>query len=211
MKGLLLEDYFILKKQIILVVIIYICYAFIGYLTEGYIFIAVLAPLIFAFMTAASFTIEEKAKWSVYALALPVSRSQYAASKYLLHLLLTTTGVILGAAYTGVMLLFSQKPVWDIFIYSPFPIIFCLIYGAIQLAVIFAFGGERGMYIMLLIYILLLLIAFSATHYGLIDLHKWMQNKAFLKECAIGGSVLAVVLFGGSFLLSKRIVEKKEY
>ncbi len=96
MKGLLLKDYYVIKDTLFVQMMIL--------LAIGIAFSFVITPWVFVVISATTFSLysstsilsDKTSKWDIYVNTIPVSKEQVIRSKYLLNVLLTATGLLLG-------------------------------------------------------------------------------------------------------------------
>ena len=226
MTGLILKDLLCLRKTINIYII---CLA--GFLT---LCVAVDLPvpsiasfisIIVMVLPMTAFSYDKQAKWEVYGLALPVSRTKTVAARYLLYLLLMGGVAVFAAAFEAVLILTGRRD-------SAYDLLFtfgsCLgagvLFNAILLPLIYRFGIERAK---IIAFGLIIVIA------GLVTL--WMVPLSGLQwlkmlDSTIGGpdgptvvistgspwlaavsvALVCAVLLGVSYLISCAIYKKKE-
>lgn len=97
MKGLLLKDFFNLKKTISMyfsIIAIFIVYCV---LSKRNVFLPIVPVLIFSTMITGAFTKDNDTKWDKLAITMPVSRSKIVQSRYVLFVAILLIGFLLGA------------------------------------------------------------------------------------------------------------------
>ena len=172
-------------------------------------------------MTA--FSYDKQAKWDIYGMALPVSRTKTVAARYLLFLLLMGGVAVIAAVFTAVLILMNrQDSAWDLLL------TFCgcigagVLFNAILLPLVYRFGIERakiiafGLIIAIAGLVTLWLLSFSG-HQEMLDStiggpdgptvvlstgSPWLAAVSVVLVCA--------ALLGVSFLISCAIFKKKE-
>lgn len=218
MKGLLLKDILVLRKQFKAMALVFVFYAFLGFAADNYNFLASFIPFVFMMMVLTSFTYDEASKWTGLALSMPVTRSQLVLSKYLLALFLSAVGMLASNAYGYIMLLIMKQPITsELLAVSLTCTLFCTLLVCILLPVIFRYGVEKSRYLMIVIclvpFVLVVLIGKSglASKITLPQSLTQMSDAQFWKYLTFGGIGLAVIFMVVSILVSNWVVKKQEY
>ncbi len=103
MTGLILKDIINLKKNVKIFAILAVLYGFMAFTTSDANFFSSMFTMLIAILTLSVYSYDELAKWDVYALTMPVSREDIVRGKYIIMLLLTLLGALLGTAITTVI------------------------------------------------------------------------------------------------------------
>ena len=226
MTGLILKDLLCLRKTMNIYIIflagfLALCVAVDFPVPSIASFISVMVMV----LPMTAFSYDKQAKWEVYGLALPVSRTKTVAARYLLYLLLMGGVAVFAAVFEAVLILTGRRD-------SAYDLLFtfggCLgagvLFNAILLPLIYRFGIERAK---IIAFGLIIVIA------GLVTL--WMVPLGGLQwlkmlDSTIGGpdgptvvistgspwlaavsvALVCAVLLGVSYLISCAIYKKKE-
>ena len=207
MKGLIIKDLFLLRKQGKMLLLLAIFYTVFSIFTKNISMLGAIVAVLCTMMTITTLSYDEYCKWDRYALAMPVSGTSIVLSKYILGLLLTLAGFITAVVIiVGIVAITGEMPFGEaLFTIFCTSIISLLILSAI-LPLLFKFGVEKGR-------ILLLLVIFipAALIYLLYKLGFQIPDSETLKLLA-WLSPIAVILIGFlSVWLSIRIYKKKEF
>ena len=226
MTGLILKDLLCLRKMmsvyaVFLAGFLALCVA-IDFPVSS---IATFLSIVIMVLPMTEFSYDKQAKWDIYGLALPVSRTKTVAARYLLFLLIMGGVAVIAAAFLAVLILMDrQDSAWDLLL------TFCgcmgagVLFNAILLPLTYRFGIERAK---IIAFGLIIVIA------GLVTL--WMVGLGGLDrlqspDSIIGGAdgptvvistvppllaavdltLVCAVLLGVSFLISCAIFKKKE-
>jgi hypothetical protein len=103
MKGLILKDFINLKKNVKIFAILAVLYGFMAFTTSDASFFSSMFTMLIAILTLSVYSYDELAKWDVYALTMPVSREDIVRGKYIIMLLLTFLGAVIGTVITTVI------------------------------------------------------------------------------------------------------------
>lgn len=152
---------------------------------------------------------DERDKWDRQVLTMPITRKQYVTAKYLVGLMLQGTVLMLTAGAHALQLALHGGFRWEVF-YVEFGILLVLATAAPSLTLPFIFrdGSEKGR----MAYLIVIGTVCGLAAAGSIILKKLdlMQNQSAFP----GGplvAVLVVLLYLGSWALSVRWYEKREF
>ena len=226
MTGLILKDLLCLRKTISLYAIfaagfLALCIAVDFPMSTMGSFLSVMMMV----LPITTFTYDHAAKWEVYGLALPVSRTKTVAARYLLFLLLMGGVAVIAAVFDAVLLLMDrQDSAWDLLLTFCSCIGAGVLFNAILLPLVYRFGIERAKIIAfgLIIALTGLVTLWLLPLRGL----QWLE----MLDSTIGGpdgptvvistgspwlaalsvALVCAALLGVSFLISCAIFKKKE-
>ncbi|WP_102410574.1 ABC-2 transporter permease [Beduinella massiliensis] len=160
--------------------------------------------------------LRREGKWARYLLTLPVRRRQIAFSHYAGFLASALCGTALAVAFTGATVLlhgnlYFYPGLRDFWSMTAFGFCGCLLMGACFFPLHYALGAERSDAALLisLAAAVGLIAAYSLLANALSE-PDHMSDLRFYALIALF-AVLAALAFGGSFLLSARLLERKEY
>ncbi|MDD3307558.1 MAG: ABC-2 transporter permease [Acetobacterium sp.] len=206
MKGLILKDLLNLKGTFKMLGLMIFIFAVI-YIPQGNGFIFGMIILMVAMMVVTTISYDDLAKWDAYALTMPVTRKEMVLSKYLVMALLNTLGAVLAliVGIVGSMIMRQSFSMETLAIIGVLYLI-AFSYGSMMVPLIYRFGTEKAR-------LMLILSALIPT--GLVLLVTQMQIP--LPEAAnpwiyffllLG---FTVIMVSGSYLISLRIYNKKEF
>lgn len=202
MKGLLLKDFYLLRKYCRAFIFMVIVFWAASLFAEDNAFLSTYPVLLASVMPVTLISYDEREKWNLYSAALPYSRGQIVSAKYLTGLLsvlvvmvMTVGGQTARMVYQGVA---SPKSVLAMM--APY-IVISLIGPSVLLPIIYKFGTEKGR---IAYYILIGVICGSAVFIPAIT--DFMNLLRFPLVIAAA----TIVIYAGSWLLSIAIYRKKE-
>ena len=226
MTGLILKDFLILRKTINIYAVFFVGFLALCITVDFPVStIASFLSVIVMVLPLTAFNYDHAAKWEVYGLALPVSRTKTVAARYLLCLLLVVGVAVIAAAFETVLLLLDRgDSAWELLL----TVCGCMgagvLFNAILLPLIYRFGIERAKIIAfgLLICIAGLVTLWMVPLGGL----RWLQSLDSIIggpdgptvvlssgspwPVVVGIAAACVILLGASFLLSRAIYQRKE-
>ncbi|MDD2483961.1 MAG: ABC-2 transporter permease [Eubacteriales bacterium] len=203
MKGLLIKDLINLKKQGMIIGVLIVFYAVLGFWTHDSSMMGAVMAVLAAMMPITSMAYDEKAKWDKYALSMPVSRRDIVLGKYLLGILFSAVVFIVNIAFN--LIVNNGESLKEIALLSGALSGLALVYMALVMPVLFRFGVEKGrLLMMMLLFGATGLIVYFSTNSESLPSAQTLNLAAKLSPSI----VIAVLLT--SFLLSSKIYEKRE-
>ena len=211
MKGLLLKDFCILKKQMKLMVVFVIFYAIWAVAAKMPTMMGTMVILLSIMMPISSMSYDEAGQWYRYAFSLPIPRRTLVLSKYVLGFLVSLGGLVVSAIGNIIVLsLTNWENAWE----SWLTIIGFLELGVIFLSIIipilFKYGVEKGrLFIVVIAVIPSLLVALLGS--TLKTSGTLMPSAELLQAILYSSPLFTLATFLISFRISVGICRKKEY
>lgn len=211
MKGLLLKDFCILKKQIKLMVVFVIFYAIWAVAAKMPTMMGTMVILLSIMMPISSMTYDEAGQWYRYAFSLPIPRRTLVLSKYVLGFLVSLGGLVVSAIGNIIILALTNG---ENALESWLTIIGFLELGVIFLSIIipilFKYGVEKGrLFIVVIAVIPSLLVALLGS--TLKTSGTLMPSAELLQAILYSSPLFTLAIFLISFRISVGICRKKEY
>ncbi len=211
MKGLLLKDFCILKKQIKLMVVFVIFYAIWAVAAKMPTMMGTMVILLSIMMPISSMSYDEAGQWYRYAFSLPIPRRTLVLSKYVLGFLVSLGGLVVSAIGNIIILALTNG---ENALESWLTIIGFLELGVIFLSIIipilFKYGVEKGrLFIVVIAVIPSLLVALLGS--TLKTSGTLMPSAEFLQAILYSSPLFTLAIFLISFRISVGICRKKEY
>ncbi|WKY43838.1 ABC-2 transporter permease [Eubacteriaceae bacterium ES2] len=214
MKGLMIKDFINLQTTLKRLLPIMALWMVIFLPNGNATFFGVLIMMM-TMMVVTTISYDDLAKWDSYALTMPVSRKEVVTSKYVVMLLLDGLGVAMAliVGLIGVMILKNSS--WEEML-AVLVIIASigLIAGSTMLPLIYYFGTEKARIIIILVAMvptgLVLLLSGMLSE----QQWQWLTNigaDISLSMIIIGLAVFSAFYVACSYMISKRIYEKKEF
>lgn len=145
MKGLLLKDLYIVRDGALMLAFTFIAVgAGMAFLISPWVLTVITATTL-SLQAAATIQYDRTSQWDRFSVTLPVPRSQVAASKYLLYLLLCGAGVVLGILICLVISIFRQS--FDpnaLFMYTCLAVTVSLLPGSMSIPCAFFLDEEKS-------------------------------------------------------------------
>lgn len=211
MKGLLLKDFCILKKQMKLMVVFVIFYAIWAVSAKMPTMMGTMVILLSIMMPISSMSYDEAGQWYRYAFSLPIPRRTLVLSKYVLGFLVSLGGLVVSAIGNIIILALTNG---ENALESWLTIIGFLELGVIFLSIIipilFKYGVEKGrLFIVVIAVIPSLLVALLGS--TLKTSGTLMPSAELLQAILYSSPLFTLATFLISFRISVGICRKKEY
>lgn len=213
MMGFVYKDFFLLRRQISYLAILFLLYTV---LSAAGVFGSYILPAIVVIMgmvfPMSSFSYDEQARWDKFAAATPVGRKGVVAGRYLFALLLI---LISSAIVAALQLLLSlsglvEQPISELLL----PVLACavaaLLMDAIFLPLLFRFGAEKARILGMILFVVIFAGCAGAGFLaGGAQQSPSLSVQALLLAIAVAAAA-AVAALWVSYCFSQRIYAKKE-
>lgn len=216
MKGMLIKDFSLLKgaKQFFLVACVF---AFVTlFLTDQYYFGVSYLIVMFVLFTLSTISYDEYDNGLPFLFTLPITRKSYVKEKYIFGLLMSVTAWIAVALL--IMILMSVKgngkdELLTMLLTSAAALAVGILMIAIVLPLQFKFGSEKRQIALMTGFVIAFLFIFIVAR--LVDRFGMPSVIAKFAELSMGAiaagvTVIVAAVTAGSYLISVRIMEKKE-
>ena len=216
MRGLLEKDLRLLKGQKNFFLIILLITVLLSLNSENN-FAVTYLTFIAGFLTISSFGYDDNGNCMPFLLTLPVSRTLYVKSKYLLGFLLTFIGWMAGMVISMVTaFLHKAPPTADAMLFQLAWVFLWMIMLSFVLPMLFKFGAEKGRMATLAMMLVFMAIVFVFTKLAEtlgMDVDACLEALAGLRIVVLvaGMAVVALIMVLISYSISAKIVQKKEY
>ena len=202
MKGLLLKDFYLVRATL---AIILVTYAVIGIgmsiMSDPWITV-VIGAVMFGIMSASTINMDKQYGWNKFEVTLPVSKARIVDSKYLLYLLFSVLGFVVGVALS--LIICAVKP--DLMpademvrLYLSIAAAMALFAGGVQIPGNFLLSAEKAMITLIVAYPLLTGIFVAVAR----------LTEDMILTCNIV-LALAVVVFAASWLISRKLIAARD-
>ncbi|MCI8631189.1 MAG: ABC-2 transporter permease [Firmicutes bacterium] len=163
MKGLIIKDFYNLRKQIVLYLIIGVLYSVIGAAstdTGGTSFTGFIM-ILSAMMPITAVSYDERAKWDKYGLTMPVSRKDTVAAKYILGLIFTVSGAVVSLITGFIFGADMEEYLMVIAVIAGV----CFLYLSVLLPIVYKMGTEKARFIMIAVILLPVVLIMAGASY----------------------------------------------
>ena len=216
MLGLLEKDLRLLKGQKNFFLIILLITVFLSLNSEDN-FAVTYLTFIAGFLTISSFGYDDNGNCMPFLLTLPVSRTLYVKSKYVLGFLLTFIGWAAGMVISMVTaLLHKAPPTVEAVLFQLAWVFLWMIMLSFVLPMLFKFGAEKGRMATLAMMLVFMAIVFVFTKLAEtlgMDVDACLEALAGQQIVVLvaGMAAAALIILLISYSISVKIIQKKEY
>ncbi len=218
MKGLILKDFINLKKNIKIFSVLIIIYGVMSFASEDAGLFSSTLTILFAVLVMSLYSYDEMAKWDGYALTMPLSRDTIVQGKYLMMLLLTLIGAIVGLSFTFVMNIVSENSIsmMDSLLNSGIGASIIIFFYSIAIPFITKLGIEKARMIVMVIYLIPFILTITikkAIESGNVIMPENMTNMInyVIEHAYFILPVVVLLALCISYTISIRIYRKKEF
>lgn len=206
MIGLLFKDFLCMKKAMLRIALILGVYVVIFFFSDqGTAFISSMIILLSTMLVMNAFAYDEISKWDYYALSLPITKKQLVLTRYLLTLLMSVGGLVIG--FIPILLRRDVNLENLMTIYAIAAV--ALILSSIMLPLLFKFGSQKARIWVFIICLFptVAIVAFSKI-FGSVPVPQISES---LVETLVWFSLpAALIILAVSFLISCSVMTKKE-
>lgn len=212
MRGLLLHDLAVMKRQGRTYLVFLLFFFFLGFVSGNIEFFGSFLMIYSVSFGTAVFSYHEQCNWDTYANTLPVSRKQIVGSFYLLNGLFLLTGGCIGLAANLFLVLKGEMLLAEGLVMTGAVFTVGILMSALDIPLLLKFGSERGRMIMMSGYAVVFIVFIAAG--------KWLAGREFSLSGVTDGDVYrfagaalaaAAVLLFFSYRCSFGIYRKKEF
>lgn len=215
-KGLILKDLLQLKsykRTLIVYILIFILTGFAQETTKGIgVMVAVMLTLGFGMFSMASFNYDEQAKSDGYFLTFPLTKRNILLAKYILVILSTIVGAIVGVLASILIIYFIDKQFPNIndILYTILGGIFGVgLIEAIQIPCVYKWGAEKGRIQMFIVAALIVVLALGVLSFAS-DLNISILANKTENFIPIVLTLLIILIYYISYKVSYKIYKNKE-
>lgn len=202
MKGLILKDFYTMRQQLKIYLVIMAFWLFLAFQDNNASFFGGLTSFFAVMIPISAIAYDEQANWDKYALTMPVSRAQMVLSKYVLTFICILICSILTLA-TSIMI---SKNVTESIMTTIIFMSIGLIFASIIFPAVFKLGVEKGRMVLIGIAVLPTILLTMISKLNFIE-----PDEAFVERALCFAPAAAVVILALSILLSVHIYKKKEF
>ena len=145
MKGLLLKDWYMMKKYCRVYLLLTIVFMAVSFVNAGNMFLVFYPCLLCGMIPVSLLAYDEQSRWTLYSATLPYTKSQIVSSKYLIGLFIQLTVLILTGVVQGIqMIMHGSFRVGDFGVLLLVLMSISTFSSAIALPFVFKLGVEKG-------------------------------------------------------------------
>lgn len=207
MKGLLLKDWYMMKKYMRSYLVLLIVFMVISLGNSDSMFFVFYPSLLSAMIPTSLLAYDERSKWDAYSGTLPCTKAQIVSAKYVLGVLLQALIILLTAIVQGIQMVRTGSFDWSSYLAL---VQMLLVMGCVALSLtlpfMYKYGVEKGR---MAYYVMVLFVCVgSATAATLF--RDWLQMEAAADLPLLLLTLAAMGIYALSWRLSIRFYEKRE-
>lgn len=200
MKGLLLKDYYLIKSVFYLILAIFAVVGIgMSFLTSTWV-LTVIATVMLGMISVTTIHMDKSSGWIKISMVLPVSRKAVLDNKYILYLLFSGAGLLLGSILS-VMVSISkgQLDSHSMLLFVSISIAMALFSGSMTIPFAFLFSEEKSM--------LSLIIAYPLSAVVFAGAALLIDNK--MTACGLA-AITGIMLYIISWIISRKLILKRD-
>ncbi len=210
MIGFIKKDLAMIKSNFKLLGVLIIVYTIMGLM--GKMDISFILPFMCVMIMISSFSYDNYNKWDAYSISLPNGRKNSVKSKYITTILMTLIVSIITIVLSFIISYVNTKTInYEQILVTMFGTLFgTLLVLTFMYPIIYKFGVEKARIgIFLLVFGIVIIGSLFANY---IDLSNVLKSLAFLEDYLIIILIIvAIIMVYISYIISKKIYEKKEF
>lgn len=215
MKGLLIKDFAFVKLQAKAMIIIVVVALFMLLEGSDFNFVIVYANVIFAMFVITTINYDYFENGCAFLMTLPISRKVYVSEKYVLAFLAALCGFVTNIIFMLIASLLKEGYVFasDNIIFSLGYALGSLLFIAIMLPIELKYGPEKARIAMIVVVAIMFASVFVLKGIEPLDGTDIMTRLLSFNKINLIGmlGVIVFIVLGISYLISCRIMEKKEF
>ena len=206
LKGLILKDLYLVRRQILIVAIVLAVYIVMALISSGGgsigTFTGTYSVVVMSLLPITILNFDEKSKWGRYSAAMPVSRRVNVLSKYIIMIVLS----VINAAVIGLVYTLSKESARMIFIV--FILAASLTTGSVVTALGYKFGSTNARFIFTAVIFVAVISAVAVA--GGISISFGNELGSGLTIAALIFLAVSALVCLASFMISAHIYENKD-
>ena len=206
MKGLLLKEFLLLKKNLIWYVLVFLFFGIIGIFDPE---VSIFISMFIAIAVCGNINDDDKSKWSLYSQILPFERKIYVSAIY------NTTFILSFAASLFIALIYvissiatsNQFNIREMFSLCTISMGISLVPNSIYAPLAYKFNSQTGGFILVIMYFGVMLIAPASF---LIEFVVESLSTSFAVSTSLIAMPVIIAVFMLSWFISVKIYEKRD-
>ncbi len=200
MKGLLLKDYYLIRSVLYIILVVFAVTGIgMSFLASTWV-LTVIATVMLGMISVTTINMDKSSGWRKISGVLPVSKKAIMDSKYILYLLLSSMGFLLGVTLSIAVSLFRNQLDYNtMLIFISISAALALFSGSMTIPCTFLFSEEKSM--------LSLMVAYPLSTAVFVGAALLFDNK--MVACG-AVSLLGTALYIASWYIARKYIAYKE-
>ena len=211
MKGLVLKDLYGVKKYLKQYVLFFVIFTVVGIMLKMPAYIGFLGAFYGMSLFISTFNTDEFFHWEAYVLTGPLSRQDLVKGKYALMILLMGSAAVIAILGELAVCVITKLSIAENFASGFAMVIYIYLMMSVVIPLIYKFGSEKARTSMILIFVVpVVSVALIGKIAGTENVNNFLNNISW-PAVAVGALILCVLALIVSYILSLKIIEKKEF
>lgn len=207
MKGLLLKDWYMMKKYMRSYLVLLIVFVAISLGNGDQMFFAFYPMLISGMIPTSLMAYDERSKWDVYCGTLPCTKAEIVSAKYVLGILLQTLIILLTAIVQGIQMVRTGHFDWSSYLaLVQMLLVMGCVASSVTLPFMYKFGVEKGR----MAYYVMVVFVSGGSAIAATLFRDWLKMEAAADLPLALLTLAAMGVYALSWWLSIRFYEKRE-
>ena len=206
MKGLLLKEFLLLKKNLIWYVLVFLFFGIMGIFAPE---VSTFIPMFMSIAICGNINDDDKSKWSLYSQSLPLERKIHVKAQYNATFIFSAIATIFTALIyvISTIVTFNQFDIRQLFTLCAVSVVISLVPISVYIPFTYKFSSENGRNILIIIYFGLM---FFAPTTFLLDFIDWNLGDPPAVSTSLIAMAVIIAVFLLSWFISVKIYEKKD-
>lgn len=206
MKGLLIKDLMIVKKQCVMLFGIALLFFIVSLVSGSSMYFSYYSIAILSVVAITVIAYDETYKWNKYELLLPISRTEIVCEKFILSMIFVLPMIFIESIVSLLFFGFELSKFFSLLSIM----LFCgIVIPSVVLPIIFRFGYIKGKMINMII-IGIMAVAINLINMKNISGGTIIEGSFTPMKNAFMFAVIAVIIFTISLLISIKVYQKRE-
>lgn len=216
MIGLIIKDFILLKKSMVLFAIISVLYFFLGISMDNPYFITGIISVCLTITTVSLFAYDDMAKWEAFALTMPLTRSKLIQARYLMMFILTLIGAVFSSILTiAVNIYLKVDSLFEGFQGIGYGAAIILLMMSVIIPLVIKLGVERARLLFVALFIvptIVITMIQKMLEKGNTEIPAWLIDAAryLIENFVLIAPLVVLLIVMISYTISTSIYEKKE-
>lgn len=212
MSGLLVKEYYILRRHLKQYVLLIIFFGALSIFMDSVIYFQAMTTMSFCMLVFTGMSYDAAAGWDKFALTMPVSRKDVVLSKYMSCVIYAVSAIVVSILFSVIINnIYPMEEVGLMLMAALAATLLCLmlIIYSILLPMIFKLGIEKARILMIAVIIIPVFAMLGTAEYMPESALDFIKRHEALFGAA--GVVFSILMYFISYFVSLRIYDKKEF
>lgn len=206
MKGIIIKDLLNLRNSLKTSLLILLIFSYMAFKSQDPKYLVAVFVLIISMQSISAMSYDEMAKWDIYALTMPLSKSKLVISKYILSILLSIIALIISATTSYFFILpISNMSTREFLLSSYLIFAIAILFISALLPLIYKYGVEKSRLLTFVVISIPILIGILFNQLGI-----GLPNESQLMNLLKTSPFIIIIVLYISSLISCKIYKAKD-